>query len=346
MDDKFIIVTGGAGFIGSHIVEELNRQGYDNIIIIDDFADGNKLLNLKNLNFYDMININESDNFYLDEMQLDFFKNADIVFNEGAISSTTESDGNKLLKNNIYAPLSIIGSMRSDCVFSHASSASVYGDSAKFKVSPKYENPINAYAMTKYMVDNEIREFLRQNEHVLIQSWRYFNVYGERENHKGSMRSMVTKFIDDKPAKIFKNSKNVSRDFVYVKDVAKIKVWAALELYEANKNEDHKKIQSLNGIFNLGTGTATNVQEIADKIKEVNKKCFKEVAFPEELIGKYQFYTQADMSKTPLPKKFKFTTVSEYIDIAFNKGVDNIVRQLQPMPNDPNLKLTTSGDIE
>lgn len=334
---KFV-VTGGAGFIGSHIVEELNRKGHHNIVIVDDFSDANKLLNLKGLKYYKLIDINEkqrfrgtgwgdvdSENFY-DSLSLsnNIYKGT-IVFHAGAISSTTESGieiynkninaTNKLIDHVIYTPGTIL---------SLSSSASVYGNSTNFSVNPENENPINAYAMSKKMIDDLIREDRIDDENSRIQAWRYFNVYGEREDHKDGMRSMVTKFIqDDKPA-LFYKSKDVSRDFIYVKDVARVQVDSAMTLYEGHRKNIVSDISKNSGVFNLGTGVATNVQEIADKVKEKRVKhdpkfTFKRMDMPEKLKGKYQYHTKADMTKTPIPydifaNPMKFKTVFQYID--------------------------------
>lgn len=321
-----IVVTGGAGFIGSHIVEELNRKGHTYITIIDDFKDARKLLNLKGLKFGEIINIDERKDFYdLDSVQTNLkLAEADIIFNQGANSSTTEKDGTNLLQRNVYSISRIISTyFTSEKVISHASSASVYGDGDKFSVDQKNENPINAYAMTKYLTDNDIRKVIKAYPLAMIQSWRYFNVYGEREDHKDGMRSMVSKFCNDRTPIVFKGSDKVSRDFVYVKDVAEVVVDAALRLYEMkNNNATLEEAQKLMGIFNLGTGKATNVQEIVNHVKERRAKCFKEVPFPSELKGKYQYFTEADMSKTPLPKDFEFKTVFDYIDKKFPKKVE------------------------
>jgi len=313
-----IVVTGGAGFIGSHIVEELNEQGYTNIVIIDDFSDGRKLLNLKTLKYRRFVSVTDFRDAYQERGLDEELRGAKIIFNEGAISSTTENDGNKLIDQNIHSAISLLNWIRKNGgVLSHASSASVYGNNQKFSPELKFESPINPYAMSKKIVDDIIRNHLELSPLLAVQSWRYFNVYGEREGHKGSMRSMVTKFINDKPAKIFKNSDKVDRDFIYVKDIAKIKVWAAEKLAQGVLNNSADEIQKFNGIFNLGTGESTNVQEMADYIKNKTHKCFKDIPFPQELKGKYQFKTEADMSNTPLPTNFKFKTVDEYVDKLF-----------------------------
>ena len=315
-----IVVTGGAGFIGSHIVEELNEQGYTNIVIIDDFSDGRKLLNLKTLKYRRFVSVTDFRDAYQDGGLDEELRGAKIIFNEGAMSSTTENNGNKLIDQNIYPALSLINWIsKNGGVLSHASSASVYGNNQKSSPEIKFENPINPYAMSKKIFDDIIRKSLKSNPVLAVQSWRYFNVYGEREDHKDGMRSMITKFIIDRPAKLFNNSNKVKRDFIYVKDVAKVQVDAALKLYEAKTTGQEETVGELNGIFNLGTGQATNVQEIADAIKERQQKCFKEIPFPKELEGRYQYFTEADMSATPLPEDFKFKTVFEFLDEKFIK---------------------------
>jgi len=332
------LVTGGAGFIGSHIVEELNKQGYSQIDIVDDFSDARKLLNLKGLEYDKIYDISEgyesysekktdSDSFYSKNSLVNRVREGTIIFHEGAISSTTETDGNKLFAHNICPTDSIIQhAIDSYCVISLASSASVYGDTGKFSVDPESENPINAYAMTKYMIDNRIRATDGQGK-FKIQSWRYFNVYGEREGHKDGMRSMVSKFLDKSngKVKIFEGSDTVDRDFIYVKDVAKIKIRAALRLRRLLDLDfisvgDEKEIIKLSGIFNLGTGKSTNVQKIADVCKSYGSS-FKVIPFPKNLKGKYQFYTEADISGSPFHKEYRFKTVSEYIEECSAKDI-------------------------
>ena len=135
------------------------------------------------------------------------------------------------------------------------------------------------------------------------------------------------KFIKDEKPTLFYKSNEVTRDFIYVKDVARVQVNSAIALYDAHRKEIISDIRKNSGIFNLGTGKATNVQEIADKVKEKRKQhdpkfAFKRIRMPEKLKGKYQYHTEADMSKTPIPydifaNPMKFKTVFEYIDEIF-----------------------------
>lgn len=317
-----IAVTGGAGFIGSHIVERLNELGYKNIIIIDDFEDANKLLNLKNLNYMFFRHIDDYLSTYNPIILKELLKDVQVIFHQGAISSTTEKNGKKLIYQNMSATQSLLNYAKEhNIVISLASSASVYGNNKETLVNQlkkdKNEDPINPYAMSKLISDNNIRSMISQenstDKSCFIQSWRYFNVYGERETHKGDMRSMITKFLEDSPCVLFSGSDKIYRDFVYVGDVAKIVVDAAMMLHE-NKNRN-----DLIGIFNLGTGKATNVQKIVNKIQEKTNKFFRVIPFPIELHGRYQYFTEANMSNTPLPEGFEFKTPFEYIEEYFQE---------------------------
>ena len=184
-----IIVTGGAGFIGSNIVKSLNDKGLTDILIVDNLSNSSKHLNLNSLKYSDYIDKNDF------IANLDKFKNAKTIFHQGACSNTTEPDGKYMMENNFeYSKKLLLLSMNNDIDFLYASSASIYGNGDKgFKENPSCEYPLNVYAFSKFSFDNFVRnvKLKRKNLDAQILGLRYFNVYGYQENHKGKMASVA-----------------------------------------------------------------------------------------------------------------------------------------------------------
>lgn len=281
-----IIVTGGAGFIGSNIVKSLNDKGIDNILIVDNLSRPEKHLNLNKLSFADYIH---KDDFI---QNLDKFKNTKTIFHQGACSNTMETDGNYMMKNNFeYSKKLLHFSLENNTDFIYASSASVYGNGDNgFREDPSCEYPLNIYAFSKLMFDNYVRNIFKQKAtfNSQICGLRYFNVYGYQENHKGKMASvayhLMTQAKNKEHIKLFKGSENFKRDFIFVDDVVNVNLY----LYK------HK----ISGIYNCGTGTAHAFYDIADAIQQHEKKAVVEyIAFPEQLKGKYQTFTEADLTQ-------------------------------------------------
>jgi ADP-L-glycero-D-manno-heptose 6-epimerase len=281
-----IIVTGGAGFIGSNIVKSLNNKGLTDILIVDNLSNPSKHLNLNSLKYYD----------YLDKSyfiaNLDKFKNARTIFHQGACSDTTETDGNYMMKNNFeYSKDLLFFSMNNDIDFLYASSASVYGNGEKgFKEDPVCEYPLNVYAFSKFSFDNFVRNIRlkRKNIDSQIVGLRYFNVYGYQENHKGKMASvafhMFNQIKNNEDIKLFEGSEGFVRDFIFIDDVVKVNLF----FYENKKH----------GIYNCGTGKARSFLDVAKTIQSLNKTSkLSYTTFPDSLKGKYQVYTQADTTK-------------------------------------------------
>lgn len=295
-----IVVTGGAGFIGSNIVKGLNDLGRKDILVVDDLTDGTKYANLADLDIADYMDKDEFISAIVSGENLDI----EVIFHQGACSSTTEWDGKFMMENNYnYSKDLLHYCLDFDIPFLYASSAATYGGrSDNFIEDRVYEKPLNVYGYSKFLFDQYVREIL-PNANSQICGFRYFNVYGPRENHKGSMASVAYHLNEqitkgEKP-KLFAGSDNFRRDFIYVGDVVEVNLW-----FWKNK---------VSGIFNCGTGRAESFQSVADAVLDYHKKGeIDYIPFPEHLKGRYQSFTQADLTKfrkTGCPIEFK--TVSQ-----------------------------------
>lgn len=295
-----IVVTGGAGFIGSNIVKGLNDLGRKDILVVDDLTDGTKFANLADLDIADYMDKDEFISAIVSGENLDI----EVIFHQGACSSTTEWDGKFMMENNYnYSKDLLHYCLDFDIPFLYASSAATYGGrSDNFIEDRVYEKPLNVYGYSKFLFDQYVREIL-PNANSQICGFRYFNVYGPRENHKGSMASVAYHLNEqitkgEKP-KLFSGSDNFRRDFIYVGDVVEVNLW-----FWKNK---------VSGIFNCGTGRAESFQSVADAVLDYHKKGeIDYIPFPEHLKGRYQSFTQADLTKfrkTGCPIEFK--TVSQ-----------------------------------
>ncbi|WP_318510452.1 ADP-glyceromanno-heptose 6-epimerase [Photobacterium leiognathi] len=310
-----IIVTGGAGMIGSNIVKALNEQGRNDILVVDNLKDGTKFANLVDLDIADYM---DKEDFITQIMAGDEFGHIDAIFHEGACSATTEWDGKYMMLNNYeYSKELLHYCLEREIPFLYASSAATYGGRDHDFIEEKpYEGALNVYGYSKQQFDNYVRRIWQDAEAhgeklSQITGFRYFNVYGPREQHKGSMASVAFHLnsqinAGDNP-KLFEGSENFKRDFVYVGDVCKMNLW-----FLAN---------SVSGIFNCGTGNAESFQAVADAvIKFHDKGDVESVPFPEHLKGRYQAYTQADLTKVRAagyPEQFKSVAegVAEYMAI-------------------------------
>ena len=294
---SMIIVTGGAGLIGSNIVKGLNDQSISDILIVDDI-NKDKENNLRDLKFSEIIS---PQNFY---GIWNHWLKVDVVFHEGAISSTTERDQDKIDQYNLQPSYWLVDqAVRNNFVLSYASSASVYGDSNTF-VESQPPNPGSLYATSKMLVDQYVYSTLLDYPNANIQGWRYFNVYGKNEIHKKDQASPITKFsqqaLNTGKIQIFKNSENFQRDFICVDDIVNIKLLAS-----------NKKV---NGIFNLGTGTARSFLSIAEAVAKKYSSQIVEIDFPQNLLTQYQKYTCANIDKlSTLIGDYKFKTVESFL---------------------------------
>lgn len=280
-----IIVTGGAGMIGSNIIKALNDLGYNDILVVDDLKDGTKFANLVDMNIEDYINKQEfMDNILASKN----FNQIEVVFHQGACSKTTEWDGNYMMNNNYEYSKNILHfCINGKIPFIYASSAAIYGNRKEnFIEKRQYEKPINIYGYSKMLFDHYVRRILPK-VYSPICGLRYFNVYGPREEHKRNMASIIfhlnTQIKKGEDLKLFAGSNNFRRDFIYVNDVVSVNLWCW---------ENH-----ISGIYNCGTGCAVSFQEIAQLIlKSHNKKnSIKIIPFPVNLQGHYQQFTQANL---------------------------------------------------
>lgn len=284
-----IVVTGGAGFIGSNIIKALNNRGFSDILVVDDLTDGRKCINLCELHIIDYLDMDD----FLKKIQSN--QNLGLieaVFHQGACSSTTEWDGKFLMRVNYEYTKNLLEWTQSIKVpFYYASSASVYGKSSTFKELSCNEYPLNPYAFSKLLFDQYLRSKIK-DIHSPVVGLRYFNVYGPREQHKGSMASVAFKIYQQlktsDTVQLFESSDGFKngcqkRDFIYVDDVADVNLWLL----------DN---QNISGIFNCGTGSAQSFNEVAKAmISTFEHGRIEYVPIPKQLKGVYQSYTQADM---------------------------------------------------
>ena len=285
-----IIVTGGAGFIGSNIVKELNRKGRNDILIVDDLKDGENYKNLRGLHFIDYRHKDD----FLESIEDDEFGGSDIdaVFHEGACSDTMEYDVNYMMKVNYeYSKTLLHFCLLHRVPFLYASSASTYGAGRHgFTENDAAEDALNPYAYSKLAFDRYVRQVMRESRSPIV-GLRYFNVFGLQEQHKGKMASIFYQLYrqlkETGEARLFRGTDGFDdgeqrRDFIYVKDVVKVNFW-----FWENKGPS--------GIYNCGTGKAHTYNEAADAvIAALGKGYIGYRDFPEVLKGKYQSFTEAD----------------------------------------------------
>lgn len=287
-----IVVTGGAGFIGSNIVKALNKQGRTDIVVVDDLTDGAKYANLADCHIADYL---DKDLFIQQVRAGTLDHSVSAVFHEGACSDTTEWNGRFMLENNFEYSKTLFHFCQAQRIpFIYASSAAVYGGSHAFVESPEHEKPLNVYGYSKLLFDQYVRR--HENIHgfsAQVVGLRYFNVYGPREQHKSKMASVAfhlnTQILNGQNPKLFGACGDYaagmqSRDFVFVGDVVSVNLW-----FLANPQAS--------GIFNLGTGRAEPFKAVAEAVIAFHGKGQIEyIDFPESLKGHYQSYTCADIS--------------------------------------------------
>lgn len=277
--------------IGSNIIKSLNDNGFNDILVVDNLKDGKKFKNLVDLDITDYM---DKEDFITQIMAGDDFGTIDAIFHEGACSATTEWDGKYMMMNNYeYSKEVLHFCIEREIPFLYASSAATYGDTDTFIEEREYEGALNVYGYSKQQFDNYVRRLWADAEAhgetvSQITGFRYFNVYGPREQHKGSMASVAFHLNNQMNAgedpKLFERSDEFKRDFVYVGDVAAVNLWF-LE-------------NGVSGIFNCGTGRAEPFRAVADAvIKHHGKGEVQSIPFPEHLKGAYQEFTQADLTK-------------------------------------------------
>jgi ADP-L-glycero-D-manno-heptose 6-epimerase len=307
-----IVVTGAAGFIGSNIVRGLNARGLTDIIAVDDLRQGDKFKNLVDLQIADYV---DQDVFY-ERFARGLYGDVEAVFHEGACSDTMESDGRYMMDNNYRVSCDLFQACQQrGSRLLYASSAATYGGSASFIETPEYERPLNVYGYSKLLFDQRMRlecgsDFsrLKSLTNNQVVGFRYFNVYGPREQHKGRMASVAfhqfNQFKAEGRVKLFGEYGGYAagaqlRDFVFIDDVVAVNLWFF----------DHP---AQSGIFNLGTGRAQPFNDVAHAVVNTLRTAAGEpalsladavaqgfieyVPFPDALRGKYQCYTQADLT--------------------------------------------------
>ena len=309
-----IVVTGGAGFIGSNIVKALNDIGKTNILVVDNLKDGTKFHNISDCEIMDYMDKND----FLEKIEKNssFEEPIEIIFHEGACSATTEWDGKFMMDVNYEYSKSLLHYCLEDKIpFIYASSASVYGDGQTFKETREFEKPLNVYGYSKFLFDQYVRRQMPKIESQVV-GLRYFNVYGPREQHKGSMASVAFHFNDQIKSgavvKLFEGCDGYEngeqrRDFIFVGDVVNVNLW----LFENPQ---------VLGIFNLGTGRSQSFNDVANAVVAWhNKGDIEYIPFPEQLKGRYQSFTQAEMSSlinAGYSERFKTVEegVKQYLD--------------------------------
>lgn len=287
-----IIVTGGAGFIGSNLIEALNKRGETDVIAVDNLENGIKFKNLADLQVCDYLDKEE----FLAAADKGTFPFARVkaVFHLGACSDTTEWDGRYMMRNNFTYSKKLLHTCEEHRIpFIYASSAATYGGSEAFVEKPEFEKPLNIYGYSKLLFDQYTRRLLPKAETQIV-GLRYFNVYGPRESHKGSMASVAYHFYNqvrqDGKIRLFEGSGGFKdgeqqRDFISVTDAVEITLWFL----------EHPEVS---GIFNAGTGRSQTFNDVASAVINHHKSGEIEyISFPEHLAGKYQSYTRADLSK-------------------------------------------------
>lgn len=285
-----IVVTGGAGFIGSNLIFGLNARGYRDILVVDNLENGIKFRNLVDCQIADYLDKRT----FIERLQAGRYDGEQIeaVFHQGACSTTTEWDGRYMMENNFeYSKIILDYCSRNKIQLIYASSAAVYGDGDTFKENPTFEAPLNVYGFSKYCFDQFVRERLRKMDSQVV-GLRYFNVYGPREAHKGTMASVAfhlnNQLQDTGKVRLFEGSDGYGdgeqrRDFVYVVDVVDVNLW----FY------DHP---DLSGIFNLGTGRSQPFNDVAKAVLGYHGRGELEyIPFPQHLKGTYQSFTEANM---------------------------------------------------
>jgi ADP-L-glycero-D-manno-heptose 6-epimerase len=330
-----IVVTGAAGFIGSNIIAGLNARGMTDIIAVDDLKQGDKFRNLVDLKIADYVDM---DTFY-DEFASGHYGQVEAVFHEGACSDTMEQDGKYMMANNYTLSWHLFQAcQKRGSRLLYASSAATYGGSDTFREDPAFEAPLNVYGYSKLLFDQRMRRECGANfertkagrTHQVV-GFRYFNVYGPREQHKGRMASVAfhqfNQFNAEGRVKLFGEyggypQGGQMRDFVFVDDVVAVNLWFF----------DHP---AQSGIFNLGSGKAQPFNDVASSVVNAMRRLRGEsalelaeiaqqglveyVPFPDALRGKYQCYTQADLGAlraTGCDHAFADvqTGVSKYVD--------------------------------
>ena len=294
-----ILVTGAAGFIGCNNVLALNREGITDVIAVDNLTRSEKFVNLAACRISDYFDKND----FIERVRAGTAPVPEAIFHQGACSDTMETDGKYMMENNYRYTLTLFEwAQKLRIPFIYASSAATYGASTVFVENVKNEGPLNVYGYSKYLFDQVLRSRMPSLTAPVV-GLRYFNVYGPHEQHKGRMASVAFhqyfQFLKEGKVKLFEGCLGYGngcqmRDFVYVEDVVSV----AMHFMQAGKS----------GIFNCGTGRAQPFNDIALTVvnslgntnfsleEAVSKGLIEYIDFPAALKGKYQAFTQADLT--------------------------------------------------
>lgn len=303
-----IIVTGAAGFIGSNIVQALNRRGITDIVAVDNLSRGEKFKNLAECEIAHYLDKHEFIR-QVREHELPY-DNIEAVFHDGACSDTMEHDGRYMMDNNYQYSLDLLDWCQDERIpYLYASSAAVYGKGEIFREERELEKPLNVYGYSKFQFDQVVRRRMKEGLTAQVVGFRYFNVYGQHEQHKGRMASVAFHHFNQYRENGYVNlfgandgygNGEQTRDFVSVEDVVKVNLFFF----------DHPE---KSGIFNLGTGRSQQFNELAaatvnacrsaegkaamtlDEL--VKEELIRYIPFPDALKGKYQSFTEADISR-------------------------------------------------
>jgi len=326
-----VVVTGAAGMIGANLVRGLNAIGIDDVIGVDDLTDGSKYANLAGTSISDYFDRRD----FYGRFERGELGKIDCVFHEGACSDTMEHDGRLMLDLNYRASKTLLDACEAQRVrLLYASSAATYGGSSTFREEPGSERPLNVYGYSKLLFDNVVRRMLA-GATAQVAGFRYFNVYGPHEQHKGRMASVAfhhaQQLEKDGRVRLFGAyggyaAGEQARDFVFVGDVVAVNLWF-LEHPEAR------------GIFNLGSGRAQPFNDVAVAVVNARRAARGEapaslaelvaagtieyIPFPEALVGKYQCFTEADLGRLRA-----VGCAHDFVDV--QGGVERYMRWLSP----------------
>lgn len=328
-----IVVTGAAGFIGSNLVRGLNGRGHKDILAVDDLTEGDKFVNLVDGQIADYMDKDE----FRQRLAAGRLPSIQAILHQGACSDTTERNGKFMLDNNYRVTLEIFQyAQKHKIPLLYASSAAVYGAGPAYIEDLLYESPLNVYGYSKFLFDQVLRRHLDQLSAPVV-GLRYFNVYGPNEQHKGRMASVafhnMNQFRKEGHVRLFGGwdgygNGGQMRDFIHVDDVVDVNLHFL----------DHPEVS---GIFNCGTGRAQPFNDVAATVVNalraasghealslndlVDQQLIRYIEFPDDLKGRYQSHTQADLTRlraAGYTREFKDvqTGVAEYARTLLKQG--------------------------
>jgi ADP-L-glycero-D-manno-heptose 6-epimerase len=328
-----IVVTGGAGFIGSNLVQGLNRRGHTDILVVDDLTEGDKFVNLVRGKIADYLHKDD----FRQRIASGALGRIEAVLHQGACSDTTERNGHYMMDNNYRVTLELFEFCQREKVpFIYASSAAVYGAGPVYAEDLRNEAPLNVYGYSKFLFDQVLRSRLDSLSAPVV-GLRYFNVYGQQEQHKGRMASVafhnMNQFQAEGHVRLFGGwdgyeNGGQMRDFIHIDDVVDVN----LHFLEQGRTS---------GIFNCGTGRAQPFNDVASTVVNalrehrgepkmpleelVRHNLIRYIDFPDDLKGRYQSHTQADLTQLRAagyekPMRDVQTGVAEYVQALLARG--------------------------